>query len=278
MPIDVPAYIKANAERGLEYNREGKGGDGLTDQTLAEARDLAKGYTTEAKVRKMGPWFRRHRPDMDAPKNKPGNDDYPGAGAVAWLLWGGSTSGDIMGAAEWAESQVRKLDEEAKAFDSNCIDKMSKEIPTTVEDKLAEAGSIVEALKAEKLELQASFEKLAAEKLSGLNEATAKLATAEAKITELEAQLKALEADKSTLKDQLADALANQVTASKEAAKIVASLGTNPVAVSPADEAKAEADQKKSDEDIRATFLKMAAGPDRQAFFIKHQAILTATR
>jgi len=31
---------------------------------------------------------------------------------------------------------------------------MSKEIPTTVEEKLAEAGSMVEVLKAEKLELE----------------------------------------------------------------------------------------------------------------------------
>jgi len=111
-----------------------------------------------------------------------------------------------------------------------------------------------------------------------LNEATAKLATAEAKITELEAQLKAIDCDKEHLKDQLATALANQVTASKEAAQIVAKLGVNPIALSPADEAKAEADQKKSDDEIRSTFLQMAAGPDRQAYFIKHQAILTATR
>jgi hypothetical protein len=278
MPIDVPAYIKANAQRGLDYNREGKGGDGLTDLTLAEARDLAKGFTTEAKVRKMGPWFSRHRPDMSAPANDPDNKDFPGAGAVAWLLWGGSTSGDIMDAAKWAEDEVRKLDEEAKAFDSKCINKMSQDAPTTVEEKLAHTAKLVESLSAEKTELQNSFEKLAAEKLAGLNEATEKLAKSEQKLAELETVIKALEAEKSGLKDQLAEALANQVTASKEAAKIVASLGTSPVAINPADDAKAEAAHKQTVDEIRATFLKMPAGPDRQAFFIQHQAILTAVR
>ena len=84
MAIDVPDYVSTAAERGLEWHAEGKSGDGVTDQTLREARDMAGGSVSEDKVRRMGPWFRRHRPDMDAPKNNPDNEDFPGAGAVAW--------------------------------------------------------------------------------------------------------------------------------------------------------------------------------------------------
>jgi ribonucleotide monophosphatase NagD (HAD superfamily) len=115
MPIDVPEYVSKAAERGLEWHRQGKSGDGVTDQTLREARDMVKGFVSEDKVRRMGPWFRRHRADMSAPKNDPDNKAFPGAGAVAWALWGGPTSGDIMRTAEWAEAKVAQLDRKANA-------------------------------------------------------------------------------------------------------------------------------------------------------------------
>jgi len=116
MPIDVPEYVSKAAERGLEWHRQGKSGDGVTDQTLREARDMVKGFVSEDKVRRMGPWFRRHRADMSAPKNDPDNKAFPGAGAVAWALWGGPTSGDIMRTAEWAEAKVAQLDRKANAL------------------------------------------------------------------------------------------------------------------------------------------------------------------
>ena len=230
MAVDVPSFIRSNAQRGLDYNREGKGGDGLTDKTLDEARELADGSTTESKVRRMVAWFARHKPDLDAPKNKPGNPDFPGAGAVAWLIWGGSVSGDVMDAAKWAERLVQKWDKEAQAFDSGRTDKMANEI-LTIEDQLAASKAILGAVQAEKAELQ----------------------------------------------KQLAEALANQVTASKEAAKIAASVGISPVAVSPGDELAAT-DAKPDADAIRETFLGMKPGAERQAFFRKHLAVLTATK
>lgn len=113
--MEVPDYVAESARRGLKWHAEGKSGDGVTDQTINEARAMAGGNVSEDKVRRMGPWFRRHRPDMDAPKNKPENENFPGAGAVAWALWGGPTSSNIMRTAEWAEAQVNRLDNEAKA-------------------------------------------------------------------------------------------------------------------------------------------------------------------
>lgn len=115
MAIAVPDYVAEAASRGLEWHAAGKSGDGVTDQTIREAHNMARGEVSEDKLRRMGPWFQRHRPDMDAPKNKPDNKDFPGAGAVAWALWGGPTSGDIMRTAKWVESKVAALDAEQSA-------------------------------------------------------------------------------------------------------------------------------------------------------------------
>ena len=41
--VAVPDYVSAAAGRGLEWHREGKSGDGVTDQTLREARDKTLG-------------------------------------------------------------------------------------------------------------------------------------------------------------------------------------------------------------------------------------------
>lgn len=106
--IEVPQFIRDNAKRGLELNREGHGGDGLTDKTKAEARDMANGKVSIGKCVRMSAWFARHKPDTQADgfKNKKSND-YPSAGLVAWLLWGGDANGSFR-AKEWADKQVER--------------------------------------------------------------------------------------------------------------------------------------------------------------------------
>jgi HK97 family phage prohead protease len=113
MPIDnVPQFIRDNAQRGLDYLSEGFGGDGLTDATKREAREMADGNISDNKVRKMAPWFARHKADGQAPQNKDSSDPgYPGAGLVAWLLWGGNADFDDA-AQDWAQRQIDKLDNE----------------------------------------------------------------------------------------------------------------------------------------------------------------------
>jgi HK97 family phage prohead protease len=111
--LGVPQFIQDNAARGLKYLDEGFGGDGLTDGTKREAREMAAGNISENKVRKMGPWFARHKVDGQAPKNSdPSQSDYPGAGLVAWLLWGGDSNFSDR-AQSWAERKVAALDAEA---------------------------------------------------------------------------------------------------------------------------------------------------------------------
>lgn len=111
--LSVPSFIRANAERGLKYLQEGFGGDGLTDATKREAREMAAGRISENKVRKMAPWFARHQVDGQAPKNNdPSNAQYPGAGLVAWLLWGGDSNFSDR-AQNWAQRKIDALDAEA---------------------------------------------------------------------------------------------------------------------------------------------------------------------
>jgi uncharacterized protein len=111
--LSVPSFIQANAERGLKYLSEGYGGDGLTEGTKRAAREMAAGNITEDKIRKMAPWFARHKVDGQAPKNSnPSDPEYPGAGLVAWLLWGGDS--DFSDRAEnWAQRKIDALDAEA---------------------------------------------------------------------------------------------------------------------------------------------------------------------
>jgi HK97 family phage prohead protease len=111
--LTVPSFISENAERGLKYLEEGFGGDGLTDGTKREAREMAAGRITENKVRKMAPWFARHQVDGQAPKNSdPSHAEYPGAGLVAWLLWGGDSNFSER-AQNWAQRKIDALEAEA---------------------------------------------------------------------------------------------------------------------------------------------------------------------
>jgi len=109
---NVPQFIRDNAQRGLDYLAEGFGGDGLTEGTKRAAREMAAGRISDDKVRKMAPWFARHKADGQAPQNKDSSDPgYPGAGLVAWLLWGGNANFDDA-AQDWAQRQIDKLDNE----------------------------------------------------------------------------------------------------------------------------------------------------------------------
>ena len=113
--LSVPSFIRENAARGLKYLQEGFGGDGLTDATKREAREMAAGRISENKVRKMAPWFARHQVDGQAPKNNdPSNAQYPGAGLVAWLLWGGDSNFSDR-AQNWSQRKIDALDAEAES-------------------------------------------------------------------------------------------------------------------------------------------------------------------
>lgn len=84
-----PNYMQEAAARGLELRREGFAGDGVTDATVREAREMADGNISDDKIIRAYAWSQRHAVDLRAPKNNdPNHPDWPGAGAVAHYLWG----------------------------------------------------------------------------------------------------------------------------------------------------------------------------------------------
>jgi len=141
--LSAPAFIRANAKRGLAYLAEGYGGDGLTEGTKQAAREMAAGNITENKIRKMAPWFARHKVDGQAAKNSnPSDPQYPGPGLVAWLLWGGDS--DFSDRAQnWAQRKIDALDAE-----EDSRSKMTKKIERrtftikNVEARQAEDGTM----------------------------------------------------------------------------------------------------------------------------------------
>jgi hypothetical protein len=89
---DAPAYMRAAARRGLEFHEQGLSGDGVTAQTIREAREMAEGRVSDDKWIRLAAWIARHLVDLDAPDADPDSEDYPSAGVVAHLLWGSGPS------------------------------------------------------------------------------------------------------------------------------------------------------------------------------------------
>ena len=108
-----PAYMRAAARRGLKYYEEGKGGDGLVDKTIREARAMARGSVTAEKWVRIRAWIARHLSDLDSPSAKPNADGYPSAGVVAHLLWGsGPSKASARRALAYAEGVVGRIEAE----------------------------------------------------------------------------------------------------------------------------------------------------------------------
>jgi len=131
--LTPPAYMRAAARRGLEYYEEGKGGDGLVDQTIADARAMASGEVTERKWRLIAPWIARHLVDLDSPSAQPDSPEYPSAGVVAMLLWGAPANRRGAERAQaYAEGVVARLDaeQERKASMTN---RETRDFETTFE-------------------------------------------------------------------------------------------------------------------------------------------------
>jgi len=113
--LDPPAFMRAAARQGLKYVEEGKGGGGLKEKTIREARAMAEGNVTSEKWVRLRAWIARHMPDLDAPAADPDNDKYPSPGVVAHLLWGsGPTKRGAERAMKYADRVVGRLEAEQK--------------------------------------------------------------------------------------------------------------------------------------------------------------------
>ncbi len=115
---NIPQYIRRAAARGLELNREGFGGDGLTEGTLRDARAMARGEMSDDKVVRANSWAARHAVDLDAEQNSnPDADGWPGPGAVAHYLWGIDPL-DPEPARRWLEREVARIRGERMMMDN----------------------------------------------------------------------------------------------------------------------------------------------------------------
>ena len=88
--FSIPSGVKKQAEIGLGWSKEfNRGG---TQVGKATANYLLNNSTVSPeKARQIARYFPRHAVDLKTPSNsKPGADGYPGAGLIAWKLWGGN--------------------------------------------------------------------------------------------------------------------------------------------------------------------------------------------
>lgn len=119
---DVPGYMSEAARKGLAYRADGYGGDGLTDGTIREARQIAEGTMSDDKVIRANAWGARHEVDLDAPQNSdPDNGDFPGAGAVAHYLWGIDPTNPGP-ARRWLEREAERIREEEGRMSSTDVE------------------------------------------------------------------------------------------------------------------------------------------------------------
>jgi len=102
MPYEPTAEMKDEAQRGLDWRSEfGRGG---TEVGIARARDIVNGKNlSEDTVKRMRSFFARHEVDKEAQGFRPGEDNYPSNGRIAWALWGGDAG------KSWADDIVEDI-------------------------------------------------------------------------------------------------------------------------------------------------------------------------
>jgi len=85
----IPDGAKKQAQIGLDWSREyNRGGTSVGKNTANYL--INNTIAAPRKVRHIAKYFPRHEVDLRTPANsRPGADGYPGAGLIAWKLWGG---------------------------------------------------------------------------------------------------------------------------------------------------------------------------------------------
>jgi hypothetical protein len=106
----IPTNVQEEAEKALEWRKEHKRGG--TPVGLNTARRLAKGGQIGIeKIRHIAKYFPRHEVDKKGKGWKPGEDNFPSNGRIAWALWGGD------GARRWARAIVERENKKALKAD-----------------------------------------------------------------------------------------------------------------------------------------------------------------
>ena len=139
----------------------------------------------------------------------------------------------------------------------------------TIEEQLVTAAASLAGLTAERDDLRSTVEKMTVGASAELESLKVEASVKDASIATLTEALKASEAALATSLAKVSELEAAKSSASKEAAKIVASFGTEPVELP-----KGDSPAKMSNADIKAAYLALPAGQARIAFFNAHKAAL----
>lgn len=100
LSLELPEYMISALKRGLDLHEQGKSGDGLQPSTVRWAtKGVEEGRWSAQKWVDCDNWFSRHNHDFGGDKD-PFDRENPGAGEVAWFLWG--DNGDGQGPADAA--------------------------------------------------------------------------------------------------------------------------------------------------------------------------------
>jgi len=128
--------------------------------------------------------------------------------------------------------QSENLEDEGMSSKALMVDRLSK-IKMTIEDKLSTADLLAQALTAERDDLRATVEKLTVGAADELSAIKADLVTKEASLSALGVSLEKAVAERDAFAAKIAELESTKVSASKEAAKIAASVGVEPTAIIP---------------------------------------------
>jgi hypothetical protein len=130
----VPAGVKAEAKKALEWRKEHKRGG--TPVGLNTARTLSKGGQIGIeKVRHIAKYFPRHEVDKRGKGWEPGEDNFPSNGRIAWALWGGDA------AWRWAKAIVERENAKALRADAGYSEIVSADL-SPIEDAFKMDDSI----------------------------------------------------------------------------------------------------------------------------------------
>jgi hypothetical protein len=139
----------------------------------------------------------------------------------------------------------------------------------TIEEQLVTAAASLAGLTAERDDLRSTVEKMTVGASAELDSLRVEASVKDASIATLTEALKASEAALATSLAKVSELEAGKASASKEAAKIVASFGTEPIELP-----KGDSPSKMSNADIKSAYLALPAGQARIAFFNAHKAAL----
>ena len=139
----------------------------------------------------------------------------------------------------------------------------------TIEEQLLEASAALSGLTAERDDLRATVEKLTVGAAAELEQLKVEASVKDVSIASLTEVVKTIEAEAAALKASALEAESIKVSASKEAAKIAASVGVTPVALPQGDGAPAEAVNH------YAAFMALPVGSkERNAYFEAHRSAI----